>query len=140
LLKGSAFNTFLGGEARVKNGTGVSVIDVVPGIVQTAPSATSLTITPNDQSGARTFAISSPGIVRPIGTTIVQGDKVVVITIDGQVTAIVKVNVSSPATLPPGLKGKDNREGKLSPPGWSHGKKTGWQDNSGRGTQEDNDD
>ncbi len=142
-VKGNAFANFLGGEARVKNGTGVSTIDVIPGIVQSATSATlpiSFTITPNDLTATRSFTVSSASLIRPSGAILVAGDKVVVITVDGQVSAVLKINLTSSITTPPGQHGKDNRDGKQAPPGWSHGKKTGWQDNEIRGRQEDDND
>jgi hypothetical protein len=130
-LNSAGFDSFLGGQWQVKNGTGIDTIKVVPGVVQTA-SATSLTIMPNGQTTAVTFTLTSDTILQPKNTTLAANDKVVVVTVNDQLNMVVKITPRSSEDTPLGLKkqGDDKREGKNTPPGWSKGKKAGWSDKS----------
>lgn len=129
-LKSSSFDNFLGGQWQVKNGTGTDIIKVIPGIVQTA-SATSLTVTPNGQTSPSTFTLTTSTVIQPKNAVFVANDKVVVVTVNDQISLVVKIATPSTSEQPPGLKKQDDnkQEGKDTPPGWSHGKKVGWSNN-----------
>jgi hypothetical protein len=140
-IRNLGFDNFLGGQWQIKNGTTVETIKVIPGIIQTAPSAafSAIVIIPNGQTAESTFSLNSGTIILPQGTTLAANDEVVLVTVNDELTVIAKItpNTSGQAAsgsglMPPGLakKGSDFREGKAIPPGWSHGKKTGWGDNS----------
>lgn len=136
-LNSAGFDSFLGGQWQVKNGTGIDTIKVVPGVVQTA-SATSLTVMPNGQTTAVTFTLTSDTVIQPKDTTLAANDKVVVVTVNDQVNMVVKITPRTSEDTPPGLRkqGDDKREGKNTPPGWSKGKKAGWSDKSSNNENE----
>ncbi len=123
------FDNFLGGQWQVKNGTAVDTIKAIPGIVQTA-SATALSILPNGQTAASNFTLPAGTNILPKGTVLATNDKVVVVTVNDQVKLVVKIAPITQSKLPPGLKKQDEgkRDGKMTPPGWSMGHKTGWND------------
>jgi len=140
-LKGAGFDNFLGGQWQVKNGAGIDTIAVVPGIVQSNSTATSLSIIPNGSVAPSIFPLASTGIIRPSGTTLAPGDKVVLITVNGQVTTVLKV--SSPTSGQTSQKAREredgNSQGQQTPPGWSHGKKMGWQKSDGNRSEKNDD-
>jgi hypothetical protein len=128
------FDNFLGGQWQVKNATGgIDTIKLIPGVVQAVPSAGSqiLTVLPNGGGPAVNFTLSSSPVIQPKSATLAVNEKVVVVTVNDSVTLVAVINPVTTGTLPPGLQKQDenNRQGKPTPPGWSHGKKTGW--NSG---------
>lgn len=131
------FDNFLGGQWQVKNGAGIDTIKIIPGVVQTA-SATSLTITPNGQTAASTFMLASSTVIQPKNTRFAANDKVVIVTVNDQVSLVVKINSTTLRQMPPGLRKQDDdkREGKDNPPGWSHGKKVGWSENNSHNEEE----
>ncbi len=136
-LNSAGFDSFLGGQWQVKNGTGIDTIKVVPGVVQTA-SATSLTVMPNGQTTAVTFTLTFDTVIQPKDTTLAANDKVVVVTVNDQVNMVVKITPRTSEDTPPGLRkqGDDKREGKNTPPGWFKGKKAGWSDKSSNNENE----
>jgi len=143
-LKNIGSDNFLGGQWQVKNGTNADTIKMIPGVVKTV-SATTLVITPNGQTADSTFALPTGTVILPNGTTLAAGDKVMVITVNDQVTTVVKMTPISTSGNPPGLNKHDDdkRDGKNTPPGWSKGKKTGWsKDHSNNNDQnsQDNED
>ena len=130
------FDNFLGGQWQVKNGTGgIDTIKLIPGVVQAVPTAGSqiLTVLPNGQTTAANFTLSSTPVILPKGATLAVNEKVVVVTVNDSVRLVAVINPVTTGTLPPGLKkqDEDKRQGKSTPPGWSHGKKTGWNSNNG---------
>lgn len=131
------FGNFLGGQWQVKNGAGTDTIKAIPGLVREV-TGTSLTVLQNGQTTPSTFVLSSGVTILPKGTQLAVNDKVVVITVNDQVKLVMEI--STPGTSessPPGLRKHDDdkREGKDTPLGWSHGKKTGW--NKGSSDHED---
>jgi hypothetical protein len=130
-LKNIGSDNFLGGQWQVKNASGaIDTYKIISGVVQTA-SATSLTIIPNGQTAVSTFTLTTSTVIQPKNTVLAATDKVIIITINDQVTMVTKISAASDTTTPPGLnKHDDNRQGKGMPSGWSHGKKTGWDKNS----------
>jgi hypothetical protein len=130
-LKNIGSDNFLGGQWQVKNASGaIDTYKIISGVVQTA-SATSLTIIPNGQTAVSTFTLTTSTVIQPKNTVLAATDKVIIITINDQVTTVTKISAASGTTTPPGInKHDDNRQGKGMPSGWSHGKKTGWDKNS----------
>jgi hypothetical protein len=129
-LKNLGSDNFLGGQWQVKNASGtIDTYKIISGVVQTA-SATSLTIIPNGQTAVSTFTLTTSTVIQPNNTVLAATDKVMIITINDQVTMVTKISAVSDTTTPPGLNKHDNRQGKGMPSGWSHGKKTGWDKNS----------
>lgn len=130
VVTNTGFANFLGGQWQVKNGSTIETIQVIPGVVQSA-SSLSLTIMPNGQNAAVTYALASNTSIYPKDTQFAAGDDVVVVTDNGQVSLVAKVIApSSTGNLPPGLR-KHKANGnvwEINPPGWSHGKKVGWND------------
>ena len=135
-LKNIGSDNFLGGQWQVKNSSGgIDTYNLVSGVVQTA-SATSLTIIPNGQTNPVTYTLTASTVIQPKNTTFSANDKVMIITVNNQVTMVSKITAPSTTQLPPGLNkqgNNDNRQGKDTPPGWSKGKKTGWNKNSSNG-------
>ncbi len=133
LLNKVGFGNFLGGTWQVKNGTSVDTIKAIPGVVQGTPSSTSLTVLPNGQTTNATFTLSGTTVIMPKGTTLAANQKVVVITVNDVPQVVAVINPVTTGPMPPGLKkqDEDKREGKQTPPGWSHGKKMGWGSNNG---------
>jgi len=132
-LKGGNFANFLGGQFQVNSPTGPETVALVPGTVQSNPSPASLIIVPNNTATPQTaFTLPSPSVIQPSGATLNPGDQVIVVTVNGQVSAVLKVASTTTGQTPPGFKnrGHDNGQGQQNPPGWSHGKKTGWQQGS----------
>jgi hypothetical protein len=136
-LNSAAFDSFLGGQWQVKNGAGFDTIKAVPGVVKEA-SINSLTVTPNGQSGAVSFTLTSDTVIQPQDTILAVNDRVLVITVNEEVNIVVKIAPAASKDLPPGLKkqGDDKRETKETPPGWSKGKNTGWSDKPSRNENE----
>jgi hypothetical protein len=130
-LKSFGFDNFLGGQWQVKNGTAIDMIKVIPGVVQTA-SDTLLTIIPNGQTATSTFTLTSDTIIQPKKSALAADDKVVIVTVNDQTRLVVKITQVNTEQMPPGLRkqGDDKREGKDTPPGWSKGNKTGWNNDS----------
>ena len=129
-LKNIGSDNFMGGQWQVKNSSGnIDTYNLFSGVVQTV-SGTTLNITPNGQPAAD-FTLATNAVIQPKGTVFVANDKVIVLTVNGQITMISKITADSTTQLPPGLKkNNDNRQGKDTPPGWTHGKKTGWNKDS----------
>lgn len=130
-VNNNSFADFLGGQFQVKNGTVVDTIQLIPGVVQSA-SAASITITPNGQATV-TYTLTSNTGIFPKDTQLAVNDNVIVVTDNGQVSLVVNVTNSINATneykgqLPPGLQKKgENELQDRSVPGWTHGKKVGW--------------
>ena len=134
-LKGANSDNFLGGQWQVKNSSGnIDTYNLFLGVVNSV-SGTTLNITPNGQSAAD-FTLATNAVIQPKGTVFVANDKVTVLTVNGQITMISKIAAISTTQLPPGLNkqdNNDNRPGKNTPPGWSQGKKTGWNKNPSNG-------
>ena len=134
-LKGANSDNFLGGQWQVKNSSGnIDTYNLFLGVVNSV-SGTTLNITPNGQSAAD-FTLAANAVIQPKGTVFVANDKVTVLTVNGQITMISKIAAISTTQLPPGLNkqdNNDNRPGKNTPPGWSQGKKTGWNKNPSNG-------
>ena len=128
-LKNIGSDNFLGGQWQIKNSSGtIDTYKLISGVVQTA-SATSLTIIPNGQTAVSSFTLTSTSVIQPKNAVLAANDKVIVLTVNDQVTTITKITAISTTQLPPGLKNHDkddNQQGNNTPPGWSHGKKTGW--------------
>ncbi|MDP2918704.1 MAG: hypothetical protein Q8O43_00595 [Dehalococcoidia bacterium] len=128
-VKTVGFDNFLGGQWSVKNGTAIDTVKVIPGVVKTV-SATSLSILPNGQTTNRDFVLSPDTVILPKGAELKVDDRVVVITVNDNVQFVVKITAPGTTSnrLPPGLarQGKDRDEDKKVPPGWSKGKKAGW--------------
>jgi hypothetical protein len=129
-LKNIGSGNFMGGQWQVKNSSGnIDTYNLFSGVVQTV-SGTTLNITPNGQPAAD-FTLATNAVIQPKGTVFVANDKVIVLTVNGQITMISKITADSTTQLPPGLrKNNDNRQGKDTPHGWTHGKKTGWNKDS----------
>jgi hypothetical protein len=136
-LGGKGFESFLGGQWQVKNGTGVDTIKVVPGIVQAATAGASLTVLPNGQTASVTFSLTAGTAVQPKGVAPAVSDKVLVVTVNDQVERVVVLKASAPVQTPPGInkKGDDKREGKKIPFGWFKGNKVGWSQDKGNHNQ-----
>ena len=87
---------------------------------------------PNGQTTPITYNLPSASVVQPSGTQLAVNDKVVVVTLNDQVSIVYKVTApAAPKSLPPGLEKKgdsngSNNNNKVIPPGWSKGNKTGW--------------
>jgi hypothetical protein len=144
-FKSTGFDNFLGGQWQVKNGTGADTIKVIPGVVQSVvktASATSLTITPNGQTTPSTFMLTTSTVMQPKDAILATNDKVVVVTVNDQVSLVVKITATSTSEQPPGLKKQDDdkRNGKDTPPGWYHGKKVGWSTNQGNNNSHNSED
>jgi hypothetical protein len=132
-LNSVGFDNFLGGQWQVKNGTSVDTIKAIPGTVQVI-SPGSLMLLANGQTVASSFVLGSNSVVLPKGTQLAVNDRVVVITINDQVKYVIKITPSATQSgtsgqVPPGLRNNDKGrpEDKGTPPGWSHGKKVGWE-------------
>ena len=131
-LKNIGSDNFLGGQWQVKNSSGGIdtynlISGVVQGVVQNA-SGTTLAILPNGGT-SKDYTLTTSTIVQPKGTTFAKDDKVIVLTVNNDVVMVSKIAAVSTTQLPPGLRNKgneDNQKGKDTPPGWSQGKKTGW--------------
>ncbi len=141
-LSSVGFDSFLGAQWQVKNGTAVDTIKAIPGVVHTA-TATSLTVIINGQTTATTFTLPTTAVILPKNTTLVAGDKVMIITTNDVVTTVIKITAPTTTTqngtLPPGLNkhGKERSEDKKTPPGWSMGVKNGWHKDSNSEDDED---
>jgi hypothetical protein len=132
------FQNFLGGQWQIKNGSSVDTVKAIPGVVQgitQTSTGMSLTVLQNGQTSPATFNVPTNTNVLPKGTQLAVNDQVVVVTVNDQVNLVVKVtsgaasSITKSGSMPPGLKkqGDDNnRDGKNTPPGWSQGKKMGW--------------
>jgi len=126
LLEWRRLRQFLGGQWQIKNGTTIDTYKIIPGIVQTA-STTLLTIIPNGQTNPVSFTLTSDTVMQPKNSTLAADDKVVVVTVNDVVKMVIKITINESGMIPPGLrKHEENRAGKDTPPGWCHGKKTGW--------------
>jgi hypothetical protein len=132
-LGGRGFESFLGGQWQVKNGTGVDTIKVIPGIVQAATAGASLTVLPNGQTAPLTFSLTDGTKIQPKGVVAAVNDKVLVVTVNDKVERVVVLKAPAPAQTPPGInkKGDDKREGKKIPFGWFRGNKVGWSQDKG---------
>jgi hypothetical protein len=122
------FDNFLGAQWQVKNGTAIDTIKAIPGVVQTA-STTALTIMVNGQTTPTSFTLTADSVILPKGTVLAATDKVVIVTTNDAVTTVIKINaLSESENTPPGLRknGKERSDDKKTPPGWSMGKKNGW--------------
>ena len=135
-LKNIGSDNFMGGQWQVKNSSGGTdtynlISGVVKGVVTNA-SGTTLTVLPNGETVSKDFTLSASTIIQPKGTVFAVDDKVIVLTMNDQVTMVSKITADSTTQLPPGLNknNNDNRQGKDTPPGWSQGKKTGWNNDS----------
>jgi hypothetical protein len=141
-LKGIGSDNFLGGTWQVKNSSGTTdTHNLISGVVQTVSSTTPITLTvlPNGQTTAVPCTITTTTVIQPKDAVFAANDKVIILTVNNQVTMISKITADSTTQLPPGLnKNNDNRQGKDTPPGWSQGKKTGWNkdsSNNGNGSE-----
>lgn len=132
-LNKAGFSSFLGGQWQMKDSAGnTETVNVVPGVVTSYTAGSSLTITPNNPTSQSIFTLSSGTAIVPTGTAVASGDKVMVVTVTDtqgtEVIAVAEVGATVSTRMPPGLEKHGNeREGKQTPPGWSHGKKMGWQ-------------
>lgn len=127
MMNNANFSSFLGGQWQVKNGTTIDTVKLIPGTVNTFTNGI-LTIDQNT-GGSASFTIMDNTVIQPKNTTLTNGDKVVVVTVNDQVQLVVKITAPNMGQMqmPPGLrKHPDNRDGKNVPPGWDHGKKAGW--------------
>ena len=133
-LKNIGSDNFLGGQWQIKNSSGTTdTYNLISGVVQTVSATTPITLTvlPNGQTTAVTYTITTTTVIQPKDAVFAANDKVIVLTVNGQVTMISKITAGSTTQLPPGLKkNSDNRQGKNTPPGWSKGNKTGWNKDS----------
>jgi hypothetical protein len=138
-LKNIGSDNFLGGQWQVKNGSNIDTIKMISGVVQTA-SATSLTILPNGQTTPSTFTLTTTTVIQPKGTVLAANDKVMVVTVNGEVTMVAKITAPDASEEPPGLNKQDDNkhEGKDIPTGRSHGNKAGWNKDSSHGNDESN--
>jgi hypothetical protein len=140
-LRSVGFDNLLSAQLVVKQGTANVTVNVIPGLV-TAVNGTSLTVTPNGQTAPVSFTLPSASVVQPSGSQIAVNDKVVVVTLNDQVTIVLKVTAPAASnsinSIPPGLEKKDNSSGnnKSIPPGWSRGNKAGW--NNGQSNRSGN--
>jgi hypothetical protein len=138
-LKNIGSDNFLGGTWQVKNSSGTTdTYNLISGVVQTVSSTTPITLTvlPNGQTNPVTYTLTASTVIQPKNTTFAANDKVMIITVNNQVTMVSKIIAPSTTQLPPGLNkqgNNDNRHGKDTPPGWSQGKKAGWNKNSSNG-------
>jgi hypothetical protein len=122
------FANFLGGQWQINNGSTVDTVKTLPGVVK-AVSSNSITLLQNGQTATADFILESNVPILPRGTKLAVDDKVVVVTVNDQVKLVIKISAPSTSRfLPPGLKKQndDKRDGKVIPPGWFQGKKTGW--------------
>jgi hypothetical protein len=139
-LKGIGSDNFLGGTWQVKNSSGTTdTYNLISGVVQTVSATTPITLTvlPNGQTTGVPYTITTTTVIQPKDAVFAANDKVIILTVNNQVTMISKITADSTTQLPPGLKknNNDNRQGKDTPPGWSQGKKTGWnKDSSNNGS------
>jgi hypothetical protein len=139
-LKNIGSDNFLGGTWQVKNSSGTTdTYNLISGVVQTvsATAPITLTVLPNGQATAVPYTITTTTVIQPKDAVFAANDKVIILTVNNQVTMISKITADSTTQLPPGLKknNNDNRQGKDTPPGWSQGKKTGWnKDSSNNGS------
>jgi hypothetical protein len=140
-LKNIGSDNFLGGQWQVKNGSNIDTIRMISGVVQTA-SATSLTMLPNGQPVPSTFTLTTSTIIQPEGTVFAANDKVMVVTVNDQVTMVAKIKAPGTSEEPPGLNKQDDdkHEGKDTPHGRSNGNKTGWNKDSSEGNNESDSD
>lgn len=141
-IRGIGFENFLGGQFQIKNGANTDTIKIIPGVVQTGTTATSLIIIANGQTTPSTFALTADATILPKNSTLAAGDKVIVVTVNDVVKLVYKITIptgSEGGLMPPGLRkqGDDKREGKDTPPGWSHGRKVGWGMDHGNSEDED---
>jgi hypothetical protein len=138
-LKNIGSDNFLSGEWQVKNGSNIDTIKMISGVVQTA-SATSLTILPNGQTTPSTFTLTTTTVIQPKGTVLAANDKVMVVTVNGEVTMVAKITAPDASEELPGLNKQDDNkhEGKGTSPGRSQGNKTGWNKDSSHGNDESN--
>jgi len=131
-LNSIGFSNFLGGQWQVKNGTGTDTIQAIAGVVQTVSNTTSgttLTILANGQTTPTPFTLTSSTVILPKGTQLTSNDNVVVVTVNNQVTIVIKFTPGTTSEqVPPGWR-NNNRNGcdkQMTPLGWSHGGKVGW--------------
>jgi hypothetical protein len=117
-------DNFLGGQWQVKNGTAVDTYKLTSGVVQTA-STTSLTIMANGQTTPTTFALTTSTVIEPKATTLAVNDKVLVMTVNDQVTRVVKVVPPAPKPTPTTTKPADKQQGNNNNRGSLHGNKNG---------------
>jgi len=80
---------------QVKNGTAVDTYKLTSGVVQTA-STTSLVVMLNGQTTATTYALTASTVIEPKNTTLAAQDKVLVMTVNDQVTRVVKIVPPTP--------------------------------------------
>jgi hypothetical protein len=141
-LKNIGSDNFLGGQWQVKNGSNIDTIKMISGVVQTA-EAMSLSIKPNGQTAPITFTLTTSTVIQPKSTVFAANDKVMVVTVNDQVTMVAKINTPSTSEKPPGLNKQDDNnkhEEKDTPHGWSHGNKAGWNKDSSDGNNESDSD
>jgi hypothetical protein len=120
-------DNFLGGQWQVKNGTAIDTYKLIPGVVQTAAaaSATSLTVLPNGQPTPVTYTLTASTVIEPKNTTLAANDKVLVMTVNDQVTRVVKIVPPTPKPTPTTTKPTDKNQGNNNNRGSSHGNKNG---------------
>jgi hypothetical protein len=141
-LKNIGSDNFLGGQWQVQNGSSIDTIKMISGVVQTA-EAMSISIKPNGQTTTMSFTLTTDTVIQPEGTVFAANDKVMVVTVNDQVTMVVKITAPGTSEKPPGLNKQDDNnkhEGKDTPPGWSHGNKAGWNKDSSDGNHESDSD
>jgi len=131
-LNGANFNNFLGGQFQINSGGVVETVQLVPGVVQIAFSGTSLSVMPNGQSTAQNFVLPSTSVIQPRNASLNAGDKVIIVTVSGQVSAVLKVGSATTGQYSSqyGNHQGDNGQGQQTQPGWSHGGKNGWRQGS----------
>ncbi len=134
-LKARRFENFLGGQWTVTEDGTIYTIKAIPGLVK-AISGTLVTVLPNGETQTRNFTRMPDTLIVPQGTEPKVEDRVVMVTVNDQASVILRVSASntniaagSGLRLPPGLK-KQGLSARANdgpqPPGWSRGKKTGW--------------
>jgi hypothetical protein len=117
-------DNFLGGQWQVKNGTAVDTYKLTSGVVQTA-STTSLVVMLNGQTTATTYALTASTVIEPKNTTLAAQDKVLVMTVNDQVTRVVKIVPPAPKPTPTTTKPTDKNQGNNNNQGSLHGNKNG---------------
>jgi hypothetical protein len=129
-LNSIGFSNFMGAQWQVKNGTGIDIIQAIPGVVKII-SGTTLTLLANNQT-TPIFDISN-AVTLPKGTQLAVNDNIVIIMKNNQVSMVVKIiSHTTSEQVPPGWRNHDNNgsDKQVTPPGWTHGKKTGWNKNN----------
>jgi hypothetical protein len=79
----------------------------------------------NGQTTATTYALTASTVIEPKNTTLAAQDKVLVMTVNDQVTRVVKIVPPAPKPTPTTTKPTDKNQGNNNNQGSLHGNKNG---------------